>query len=190
MKIEDYSKNFHGIGKGIIDEVDNVIKNIDAKEVDTLVDEIVTAEKVFIIGVGRVFLSAQCFAKRLNHLGIETHVVGSVNEKPITNKDLLLVASGSGESIVPLVIAKKAKAFNARIGIITSARMSSIKDVSDFAVHLQCPTKTNQNMGSVQPMSTLFDQTLHIFGDTVALLIQQKKGIKNDELWKYHANLE
>ena len=43
---------------------------------------------------------------------------------------------------------------------------------------------------SIQSMSTLFDQALHIFGDIVAVLIQERKGLKNKDLWKQHANLE
>ena len=39
-------------------------------------------------------------------------------------------------------------------------------------------------------MSTLFDQTLHLFGDAVAMLIQERKGLQNEDMWKNHANLE
>ena len=56
--------------------------------------------------------SLQCFGKRLSHLGFKIELVGSLTEKPATKKDLLIVASGSGESIVPLQITKKAKNSN------------------------------------------------------------------------------
>ncbi len=173
-------------------EISAVLDRVDEKEADRLVEEILAAEKVFLIAVGRVFLSLQCFGKRLNHMGIETHVVGSVTEKAVTEKDLLIVASGSGESIVPRAIAQKARSLNVRIGIITAAPASSIKSIADFAVHLPCPTKTNTpgTVKSVQPMSTLFDQSLHIFGDAVAMQIQEKKGLPGESLWKNHANLE
>ena len=149
-------------------------------------------------------LSLQCFGKRLSHLGINVDLVGSLTEKPATNKDLLLVASGSGESLLPLNIAKKAKSFNTRIGLITSASSSSLKKISDFSVTLKAPTKPlkhgkikNQNLSdsaskssSVQPMSSLFDQTLHIYGDIISLIIFERKKINKDEIWKNHANLE
>ncbi len=186
--MEDYYK----LGGAVLNEVASVINKVDLKEVDALVNEILAAEKVFFIAVGRVFLSLQCFAKRLAHLGINCEVVGSITEKAITDKDLLIVASGSGESAVPRSIAEKARKFNARIGIITSAKSSTIKSMSDFTVHLPCPTKTNPEEGvqSIQSMSTLFDQTLHIFGDIISLMIQNKKRLSKEELWKYHANLE
>lgn len=176
----------------ITDEIKAVLQRVKAEEVDILINEILRAEKVFLIAVGRVFLSLQCFGKRLNHLGVNVHVVGSIAEKAITERDLLLVASGSGESIVPRAIAEKAKKLNARIGIITAAPVSTIRSMADFAVRLPCPTKTNTPdiVQSAQPMSTLFDQSLHIFGDAVAMLIQERKALRSEDLWKNHANLE
>lgn len=176
----------------ITGEIREVMERVSEAEVETLIKEILRAEKVFLVAVGRVFLSLQCFGKRLNHLGINVQVVGSVTEKAITDKDLLLVVSGSGESIIPKVIAEKARKLGARIGIITAAPSSTIKGMADFAVHLPCPTKTNAPnvVQSMQPMSTLFDQSLHVFGDAVAMLIQEGKGLRNEDLWKNHANLE
>jgi 6-phospho-3-hexuloisomerase len=176
----------------ILHEMQDVLDQVDPAEVERLVDELLSAEKVFFFAVGRVFLSLECLAKRLGHLGIDCQVVGSINEKPATPGDLLLVASGSGESKLPVEIARIAKIKGARLGIITSARNSTLKSMADFAVHLPCPTKKDASAGvaSIQPMSALFDQSLHIFGDTVAILVQRRKGIKAEDLWQYHANLE
>ena len=176
----------------IINEVQDVLDQVDEAEVEVLVNEILAAEKVFFFAVGRVFLSLECMAKRLGHLGIDCQVVGSINEKPATPRDLLLVASGSGESKLPVEIARIAKSKGSRLGIITSARSSTLKAMADFAVHLPCPTKNDAAAGvaSIQPMSALFDQSLHIFGDTAAILVQRRKGLKTEDLWQYHANLE
>ena len=176
----------------IVSEIVTVLKQADQREAEMLVRELIAAEKVFIFAVGRVFLSLQCLGKRLGHMGIDCQVVGAVNEKPIGSKDLLLIASGSGESKLPAEIARIAKSKGAKLGLITSAKTSTIKSISDFAVHLPCPTKTDANAGfsSIQPMSALFDQCLHVFGDAVALMIQDARGLKKEELWRYHANLE
>ena len=47
--------------------------------------------------------------------------------------------------------------------------------------------KTNK---SIQPMSSLFDQALHIYGDIVAVGIIEKLKINRKKLWRFHANLE
>lgn len=184
----DYQKT----AKAITDEIAQVLRIVDPDEVNQLVQELVKADKVFVFAAGRVFLALQCFGKRLGHLGIDCQVVGAVNEKPIGPGDLLLIASGSGESKLPVEIARIARSKEATIGLITSARSSTISNISDFAVHLPCPTKNNADQGvkSIQSMSTLFDQSLHLFGDVVAMMIQERKGLENEALWKYHANLE
>ena len=186
-------------------EIIECLRKVDTKESGVLIDEILKAEKVFIVAVGRVSLSLQCFGKRLSHLGINVELVGSLTEKPATDHDLLIVASGSGESILPLNIAKKAKQLKTRIGLITSAEKSSLKEICDFSVRLVSPTKAvqqgdlvNQSLfdsaskssQSVQPMSSLFDQALHIYGDVISMLILDNKDIDKDDIWKYHANLE
>ena len=126
-------------------------------------------------------------------------------KKPATKKDLLIVASGSGESIIPLSIAKKAKLHKTKIALITSAETSSLKKISDIYVTLKAPTKSlthgkiriqsladeaSKSSNSVQPMSTLFDQALHIYGDIISLMIFDQKKYNKNIIWKYHANLE
>ncbi len=189
----------------ISNEIKDCLLKINPDESQNLVNEILNAEKVFLIAVGRVSLSLQCFGKRLSHLGINVELVGSLTEKPATKNDLLIVASGSGESILPVNIAKKASDLGTKIGLITSAESSSLKDLCDFYVTLNSPTKSvshgnipNQSLSdsasksslSVQPMSSLFDQALHIYGDVISMIIFEQKNIDKEELWKYHANLE
>ena len=198
------SNQYNEISENILNEITKCILSVNTKETKKLCSEIIKEKKVFLIGVGRVNLSLQCFGKRLAHLGINVEIIGSITEKPATNKDLLIIASGSGESIIPLNIAKKAKIYKTRIGLITSVQKSSIKKLANFSVTLKTPTKKvkhgkiqNQSLSdkaskveSVQPMSSLFDQTLHIYGDIVSMIILEKMQINKDDIWKYHANLE
>ena len=80
---------------------------------------------------------------------------------------------------------KKAKSIGCKIFLITSAKKSTIKKMSDFYVEIKTPTKNDISKSlneslydraskmqkSVQPMSSLFDQALHIYGDIVSLEI-------------------
>ena len=128
--------NFTEYTNLIINEIEDCLLKINPDESQNLVNEILKAEKVFLIAVGRVSLSLQCFGKRLSHLGINVELVGSLTEKPATKNDLLIVASGSGESILPVNIAKKASELGTKIGLITSAENSSLKNMCDFFVTL------------------------------------------------------
>ena len=50
---------------------------------------------------------------------------------------MLLIASGSGESTLPIAIARLGKEFGAKLALITSAHMSTLKSMSDIVVHLR-----------------------------------------------------
>lgn len=177
----------------IIGELAAVLKAVDQSSVEKLADSICQADKVFVVGVGRVLLMLQAFIKRLNHLGIEAYYVGAINEPAITSADVLLVGSGSGESIIPLEIMKKAKKYGAKIAHIGSNQNSSMAKYEDQFIRLPCGTKLNldDEIPSQQIMSSLFEQSLLLLLDAVALMIVEKRGIKDlHSLWRKHANLE
>ncbi|OJG43876.1 6-phospho 3-hexuloisomerase [Enterococcus gilvus] len=150
------------------------------------------AERVFFVGVGRVLLSLEAVAKRLAHIGINTVVVGQITEPAITDKDLLIVGSGSGESAFPLAIAKKAASFQAKVAHIGSNPTSSMKQYADLFIRIPVQTKLNLagEISSVQPMTSLFEQCLLLLGDSIALTLIEEQGIDMHGLWRCHANLE
>ncbi len=176
----------------IVDEIKYVMTNIDEQEVRGLIDAINISDRVFFVGVGRVLLALESIAKRLAHIGIDTVIVGQITEPAITEKDLLIVGSGSGESLFPLGIAQKAKSFNAKVAHIGSAENSSMKSYRDLFVRIPVITKLalDDEIQSVQPMTTLFEQSLLVLGDTIALTMIKEKDIVMKDLWRYHANLE
>jgi len=176
----------------IITECRDALSRIDPDSVMQLIDAILSADKVFFIGVGRVMLSLQSMVKRLAHLGINTYYVGQITEPAITDKDLLIVGSGSGESLIPVVIAKKAKFLGAKIVHIGSNPNSSLKELTDIFVRIPVPTKMrlSDEINSEQPMTSLFEQSLLLLGDIISRMIIIQKNIKMSELWQHHANLE
>ena len=199
MNKKNYIKNTNLI----INEITNILNNIPNDQTQNLINQIIKTNRIFLVAIGRVNLALQCFGKRLAHLGFKVELVGSLTEKPATKKDLLIVASGSGESLIPLHISRKAKSVGCKILHITSSKKSSIRKIADHVVELKAPTKivtkfkTKESLSdaasktkSIQPMSTLFDQVLHIYGDIVSVQIIEKLRLNKINLWKNHANLE
>lgn len=178
--------------KLVIDECNLALTKIDEEKIDELIDYLFEADKVFFIGVGRVKLELEAFAKRLAHLGIRTHIVGDINEPAMTDKDILIVGSGSGESLIPVAIARKAKSLGGKIVHIGSNPQSSLAPITDLMIRIPVQTKLylKDEIASKQPMSSLFEQSLLLFGDIVAKIIVEKKQIELKSLWQYHANLE
>ena len=190
--------------KIILKEIENSLIKIPKTQSYNLINQIIKANRIFLVAIGRVNLSLQCFGKRLSHLGFKVELVGSLTEKPAMKKDLLIVASGSGESLIPLEIAKKAKKIGCKIFLITSSKKSSIRKLSDYVLEIKASTKpqkmidSDENLSdsisktkkSIQPMSTVFDQALHVLGDYISLKLIKKLKINKKDLWKSHANLE
>ncbi len=177
----------------ILREMEAALDAVDPAQVDALVDAVLAADQVFVVGVGRVLLSLQAFAKRLNHLGVRAWCVGETAEPAITDRDLLVAGSGSGESLVPVVLARKARDLGARVAHIGSNPHSSLAPVAHLFVRIPAPTRLRRpgETPSAQIMTSLFEQALLVLGDAVALMIAERKGLDDpDALRGAHANLE
>lgn len=186
------TSRYYDTEKEITAELSETLALISDKEVNQLLERIRNAEKVFFVGVGRVLLSLQAMAKRFAHLGIQTVIVGQITEPAITENDLLIVGSGSGESTFPLAIAKKAKELQADVAHIGSNPSSSMAVYADIFIRIPVSTKLRlpNEVPSIQPMTSLFEQSLLLLGDTMALMMIKDQNLNMHQLWKYHANLE
>lgn len=184
--------NYTTAREQICDEITGILSAVRSEEVDRLVEAIHAAERVFFIGVGRVMLALQATAKRLAHLGVDTVVVGQITEPAITSADLLIVGSGSGESAVPVAIARKAKEHSATVAHIGSNPDGALREYTDLFVRIPVQTKLSLpgEIPSIQPMTSAFEQCLLLLGDCVALMLVKQQGLDMHSLWRFHANLE
>lgn len=175
-----------------LDECRKILLAVDEQDTKKLIAMIMSARRVFFVGVGRVMLSLKAVAKRLAHLGIECHLVGEITEPAIGKDDILIAASGSGESLFPREIAKKAKNIGASVIMIGSNRESTLAKTADFMVRVPTNTKMKceDEIRSEQIMTSLFEQFLLLYGDIIARMIVAENNIDMDSLWDCHANLE
>lgn len=189
-------KNFGSLYKSnaelVLGEIRTALEAADLEAAERLAEDICHSECVFLTGTGRVLMAMQAFCKRLTHLGIHAHCVGDITEPALSEGNLLIVASGSGESIVPVAIAKKAKELGGRVVHIGSNPEGSAGAYCDYMVRIPVKTRLNRpdEIESKQIMTSLFEQTILILGDILAMIIMEEKGLELKELWKCHANLE
>lgn len=177
--------------KTVVQECDDVLSQLSPQQTDALLSALENADKIFFVAVGRVFLSLQSICKRFSHLGFNTHCVGAINEPAFTQNDLLIAASGSGESLLPVSIAKKAKSLGGKVAYLGGTANSTIARLADYQVLFPTHSKTAANkISSAQPMTSLFEQSLLLYGDTLAMMYAKKNNIDLSELWQKHANLE
>ncbi len=64
--------------------------------------------------------------------------------------------------------------------------------MADVTVRIPVRTKLalEDELDSSQPMTSLFEQTLLLYGDSLAKVILEEKKLDLHKLWQYHANLE
>ncbi len=190
---ETFAEQYRRTCDSVLSELGRALGAVDPASLERLTDAILSADQVFFVGVGRVMLSLQAVCKRLAHLGIRAHCVGEICEPAITKDDLLIVGSGSGASLFPLGIARKARsAVDCKIVHIGSAPNSEMRDVADFMVRIPVRTKLylDDEIDSCQIMTSLFEQSLLLLGDVLAKMIVERRGLDMKALWQYHANLE
>ena len=191
--MSDFKERYDIASEEVLSELHKTLDSVDVEALERLAQEIMKADQVFFVGVGRVMLSLECVCKRLAHLGIRAHCVGEITEPAIKKEDLLIVGSGSGGSIFPLGIAKKARAaVDCTIVHIGSNPNSEMKDIADFMVRIPVRTKyyLEDEIDSCQPMTSLFEQSVLLVGDILAKMIIEQNQLDMKSLWQYHANLE
>ena len=184
--------NFQKLKDDVCDEIRFALGKIDENELAAFIECMLKSKTVFVIGVGRVMLMLQAFAKRIKHLGFDSYVVGETTIPGIKEGDLLLAASGSGETLTTVNVARLAKKHGATVALITASSKSTQRDISDVVLRIPSPTKLHMpdETSSDQPMTNLFEQSLLIFCDCLSIILQDKLKVTDEEMWEVHANLE
>jgi len=168
-----------------------ILSGIDEKQLEVFADKIVNAKRIFVCGAGRSLLMIKAIAMRLMHIGMQVYVVGDINTPAIKNDDLLVVASGSGETSVLMCFVNKAKKLNVPVAHITTNELSTIAKLSDIV--LKIPASVNHlgcNGNSWQPAGNSFEQCLLLVGDALILIIADKLDVDISGRLSFHANLE
>ncbi len=180
----------------ILEEVKDKLSQVNPAQTDALIGAIRRADRVFVAGAGRSLLMIRGFAMRLMHLGLTVYVVGETVTPAITARDLLIIASGSGETGTLKVVAEKAKKHGARLALITIHPDSSIGALSDLTVTIPAPenktSRSEKETGSVQPGGSTFEQSVLVLGDAMIIRMLSEMNVEsgNSQIMSLHANLE
>lgn len=176
----------------ILAEVRSVLSKVDQKQVDRLVRDILSAKKIIAAGAGRVGLAVKGFVMRLKHLGLDAYVLGDMNVPALKQEDLFLVCSGSGETQTIYELVSIAHRNQSRIALVTGNPESRMGKLASSIVELKAPSKTKPIDGlvSIQPMTTLNEQSIALFFDAVVLRLMKELGETHDTMWARHSNLE
>lgn len=178
----------------IIKELEQAASLISSDEGERLLSLIESAGKVFLAGAGRSGLMAKAFCMRLMHMGIEASVLGETTTSTFEKDDLLILCTGSGETGTLVHYANKAKKIGGTVAAVTIKPQSTVGGLSDVVVKMPGAVKERkegeETTVTIQPMGSLFEQSLLVFFDGLILSYMQKHDLKGDVMYGMHANLE
>lgn len=176
----------------IVKELSEAVQKVGAVQVEALIERILHADAIFVAGGGRSGLVMRTFAMRLMQMGYNVHVVGDTVTPAIGSGDLLVIGSGSGETQSLVAMAQKAKHIGSDVAALTIQPESRIGQLSDTIVQLPGSTKEQHQdvLVTVQPMASLFEQTMLIVLDSIILRLMEVSELQSDQMFSLHANLE
>jgi 6-phospho-3-hexuloisomerase len=176
----------------VMEELTRSMQLIDEAAAVQLADRIMQSGKVIVAGAGRSGLMMKAFAMRLMHLGKDVYVVGETITPGLAKEDLLLIGSGSGETGSLVEMGRKAKKLEGSLAAITLFPESTIGKLADVVIKLPGSPKDQDSSSAqtVQPMGSLFEQTLLLFLDSVILCLMEKQDMNSRTMYGKHANLE
>ena len=182
--------------EAVLEELGETMRAVDPESLRKLQERLVAARRVFVAGAGRSGLVVRAFAMRLMHLGLQVYVVGDVTTPAFAAGDLLVIGSGSGETESLCAVGRKAKALGGVLAVVTIVPSSTLGQLADVVVRVNAhsPKAAAQAGGppgrSVQPMGTLFEQTMLLLLDAVVMRLAAARGTSPEELFARHASLE
>jgi len=157
-----------------------------------LITQIASNEgRIFIYGAGRSGFIGRCFAQRLMHLGIRSCFVSDAITYRYSRNDLLILISGSGETISPKAIAEEAKKIGGKIALFTGNPKSTIGQISDLLIKVEGKSKEKAvSEFSLAPFTSLFDiSTLSVL-DSIGSSLMLLLGITERDIDERHASIE
>jgi len=176
----------------ILGQIQGSLQGVSFSELGALVAEIERAPRVFCLGAGRSGILLQAFCMRLCHLGFEAYMAGGLPCPPVGADDLIIVASGSGETRSVSAVLEQGRSAGARVALFTARRSGARSMAADVVVIIPAPSGlvNHEHPQNLQPMRTLFEQAFFLLCEAIVCWLKIKKGIGEEEMAQRHANLE
>ncbi|RLI16981.1 6-phospho-3-hexuloisomerase [Candidatus Bathyarchaeota archaeon] len=189
----------------IITGIKSSIQELNMKEVERLIEFLLTAKdkKIFIVGMGRSGFVARAFALRLMNLGFNVYFLGETITPAAEKGDLLIAISGTGATKMVLTAGAAAKDIGATVIAITSFPESPLGQMADLTVTVKGRTKAGwpreedylarQIIGEKEPLTPLgsiFENNCMVFLDSLIVELMHRMGKTEEDLKRKHATIE
>jgi len=192
---KEINKRFNDTMTEITEQIKKVSELVDKVIILDLINLILNIHKndnrIFVYGAGRSGFIGRCFAQRLMHLGINSCFISDAVTPQYTEKDLLIIISGSGETTSSIAIALKSNKIRGKLALFTANPNSIIGKISNITIEIKGKSKdVAMSEKSLAPYTSLFDiSTLSVL-DSICGTLMFQLGVTEDDIDKRHATLE
>jgi 6-phospho 3-hexuloisomerase len=166
-----------------------ILEKVSQKDIEQIKKLFFNSNRIFVYGAGRSGLVAKAFAIRLVHLGFQTFVIGETITAPVQKGDLVVIVSGSGETIPAVMTAEIANNIGANVVSITGKRDSEIARYADITLYISsfCDEEERKKFA---PLGTLFEASVWILLDGIIADLLNSKNETEEVMRSRHATLE
>jgi 6-phospho 3-hexuloisomerase len=170
-------------------KIKDILGEISQDDVEEVKKFFFTSNRIFVYGAGRSGLVAKAFAIRLVHLGFQTFVIGETITAPVQKGDLVIIVSGSGETIPAVMTAEIANNIGAKVVSITGKKKSEIAKFADVTLYLSAGCKDVERK-RFAPLGTLFEASTWVLLDGIVADLLESKKETEETMRRRHATLE
>ncbi len=167
----------------------DILDHVSIEDIEKVKELFLNSNHIFVYGAGRSGLVAKAFAIRLIHLGFQAFVIGETITVPVQKGDLVVIVSGSGETIPAVMTAEIAEDLGANVVSITGKKDSDIDKFATVTLFISanCDEEARKRCA---PLGTLFEASVWILLDGLVADLLESKNETEETMRKRHATLE
>ncbi|MFV0252048.1 MAG: SIS domain-containing protein [Beutenbergiaceae bacterium] len=184
--------DFEQISTRVVAELGEVFARVPQQHVEAALAALQAHQRIFVLGIGREGLASKAFAMRLTHFGKTVHWGWDDTTPAVTADDLFILPSGPANIPHLHYVAEQVKKTGATLLVATAMPTGPTAALADIV--LTIPARTYGAEGdvvdTVQPMGSLFEQSLWIYWDVLYLMLVRRTDARFDDLIARHRNFE
>jgi len=169
----------------IVNQVQKVLERVNAEVIEEIVSSIISANGIYIYGVGRSGIVGKSFAVRMVQMGLKVHFVGEITTPIVGEGDLVIIVSNTGETMSAVQTANIVRRVGAKVVAITSNMHSKLAHAAN--VVLEIPVLKDEQRGKLAPLGTLFEDSAFLLFDSLVPVLMDRLGQTEASLRRRHA---
>jgi 6-phospho 3-hexuloisomerase len=170
-------------------KIKDILNSVSDEDIKKIKELFFNSNRIFVYGAGRSGLVAKAFAIRLMHLGFQTFVIGETITAPVQKGDMVLIISGSGETIPAVMTAEIANNLEASVVSITGKKKSDIARFADITLYISASCNDVERK-RYAPLGTLFEASVWILLDGIIADLLDSKEESEENMRGRHATLQ